>query len=183
MDFKKVLAIIIKKFEKNNIKYALMGGFGLGALGIVRATLDLDFLIHSDFIDTVENIMKKLGYNCVYKTKNVSQFVSDLKFFGEIDFVHAFRKYSREALKRAIEIPVFKGKFKIKVLTPEDFIGFKLQAVANDETRRSRDFADIEAIIEKYNESLDWNLIKQYFLLFKMSKEFKKFKKKYDKDK
>jgi hypothetical protein len=32
MDFKTVLELILKNFEKENIRYALIGGFALGAL-------------------------------------------------------------------------------------------------------------------------------------------------------
>jgi len=181
VNFRKVLKIIIKEFERNDIKYALIGGFALGALGIPRTTLDLDFLVDLNDINTVKDIMQRLGYTCVYQSRDVSQFVSDLKIFGEIDFIHAFRNYSQNALKRAIEVTVFKGKLKIKVLNPEDIIGFKLQAIANDKSRHNRDFADIDAIVEKYNTNLDWDLLKQYFSLFKMEKEFKKYKKKYAK--
>lgn len=38
--------------------------------------------------------MKENGYECKYKTENVSQYISPLKIFGEVDFLHAFREIS-----------------------------------------------------------------------------------------
>lgn len=181
MDFEKVLKIIINEFEKEGVRCALMGGFGMGVLGIVRTTMDMDFLVDLDSISAVEKIMKKLDYKCVYKTENVSQFVSDLKIFGEIDFIHAFRKYSCAMLSRAKEVLVFNNQFKIKVLIPEDIIGLKLQAGVNDKSRLNRERADIESIMEKNGCTLDWSLIEEYFLLFAKEKEFRNLREKYGK--
>jgi hypothetical protein len=73
MDFKTVLELILKIFEKEHINYALIGGFALGALGLPRATVDLDFLIHRDDLSKVDKIMKENGYSCKYKSEDVSQ--------------------------------------------------------------------------------------------------------------
>ena len=40
MDFKLVLDKLLTAFEKADIGYALMGGFGLGLMGVHRATVD-----------------------------------------------------------------------------------------------------------------------------------------------
>ena len=59
MDFKAVLSLIIKRFSKEQVRYALMGGFALGALGVPRATIDLDFLVYRDDLPKIDSIMKK----------------------------------------------------------------------------------------------------------------------------
>ena len=45
MDFEKILKLLIADFNKKEIRYALIGGFGMGLLGVARATMDLDFLV------------------------------------------------------------------------------------------------------------------------------------------
>jgi len=179
MDFEKILELIIKEFEKNNIHYGLIGGFAMGALGIMRATVDLDFLVRQTDMPKIEKIMNKYEYNCIYKTKNVSQYVSDIEFFGEIDFLHAFREISVSMLKRAKKISVLKNRIKIKVLNPEDIIGLKVQAMANDLKRRIRERADIEDIMKHFGKKLNWRLLKKYFHLFEMNKEYEDLKEKY----
>jgi hypothetical protein len=179
MDFDKVLQIIIKEFDREHIRYAMMGGFAMGALGILRATMDLDFLIDYQHLPKVERIMKKYNYKCVFKTENVSQYVSDIKIFGEIDFLHAFREISLSMLKRSKELPVFEGKCKIKILSPEDIIGLKLQALVNNKSRETREYADIEAIMEHFKGTLDWNLIEDYFSLFRKKSRYDELKRKY----
>ncbi len=179
MDFKRVLGLLLKGFEEQNVRYALIGGFALGALGVPRATLDIDFLIHRDDLTKIENIMKTNGYNCVFKSENVSQYVSPLKLFGEIDFLHAFREISVGMLKRAIEKDIFDGKLKIRILKPEDIIGLKLQAIANDEDRMTREYLDIEGLMEFYKSNLDWELVEQYFRIFNQENKFLELKKRF----
>lgn len=47
-------------------------------------------------------------------------------------------------LSEVIEMPVFNGEFKIKVLKPEHLIGLKIQAMINDKERANRELVDIE---------------------------------------
>jgi hypothetical protein len=179
MNFEKVLKLLIGEFERKHIRYALIGGFAMGVLGIMRATMDLDFLVDSSDIKSLEKIMKNHGYNCVFNTENVSQYVSDIKILGEVDFLHAFRKISLSMLNRAKEMPILGGKLKIKVLSPEDIIGLKLQALVNDKSKELREYADIEDIMKYFREKLNWDLIKEYFSLFEKKGKFKELRQKY----
>lgn len=179
MDFEKVLKLLMKDFEKENINYALVGGFAMGALGIMKTTMDLDFLVEYSDLPKIGELMKKYSYKRVYNTENVSQYVSDIKIFGELDFLHAFREISISMLKRSKEISVFEKKLKIRVLIPEDIIGLKLQALVNNPTRDNKEYADIEIIAEYYRDKLDWDLIKEYFNLFQKKNEYAKLRKRY----
>jgi len=42
MDFRLVLSKLLTAFEKESIRYALMGGFALGAWGVPRTTVDYE---------------------------------------------------------------------------------------------------------------------------------------------
>jgi predicted nucleotidyltransferase len=179
VDFEKVLKLLIRDFEKENINYAIIGGFAVGALGIMRATMDLDFLVDAKDIPKLAKIMGKYNYRCVFKTENVSQYVSGIKIFGEVYFLHAFRKISLSMLKRAKEIPIFGEKFKIKVLEPEDIIGLKLQALVNDSSKETKEYADIEALMDYFKDKLNWDLIKEYFSLFEKENKFVELRQKY----
>ncbi len=181
MDFEKVIPLIIGDFEKEGIRYALIGGFAMGAMGMVRSTMDADFLVDLGDLPKIRKIMKKYSYKCVYESENVSQFVSNIKIFGELDFLHAFRKISRSMLSRAKSSPIFAGKYKIKILRPEDIIGLKLQALANNPERENREYIDIEAIMEKFKSKLNWARLEEYFTLFQKQDKFNSYKAKYGK--
>ena len=179
MDFKTVLDLIIRAFEKEGIRYGLIGGFALGALGVPRSTIDLDFLVLRDDLNRVDKIMESNGYKCVYKTENVSQYVSAVKIFGEIDFLHAFRKISVGMLEKAQSLDIFEGKLKIRVLRPEDIIGLKVQATANNPERATQDYLDIEALMARYGKNLDWESVENYFSLFEQKEKFLELKGKF----
>jgi Uncharacterised nucleotidyltransferase len=162
MDFKTVIVTLLKHFDERRIRYGLMGGFALGLWGTARATVDLDFLVDRGDMDKVDQVMRELGYERGFKSENVSQYVSRLKLFGEVDFLHAFRQVSIEMLDRAEEKEIFNGEIKIKVLSPEDIIGLKLQAIKNDPSRKEGDMADIKALTSVLGDRLDWAMIGKY---------------------
>jgi len=162
MDFKTVLSTLLKHFEERRVRYGLMGGFALGLWGVPRSTVDLDFLIHREDLDALGMVMQELGYERKFRSDNVSQYVAALKIFGELDFLHAYRKASLEMLERAAEKAIFSGELKIKVLRPEDLIGLKLQAIKNNPARKEQDASDIKALASAQRGNLDWTLIAQY---------------------
>ncbi len=176
MDFKKVLEFLLSDFQKEGIRYALIGGFAMGALGIVRATMDLDFLVDRADTQSVDQVLKNHGYSLFYQSENVAQYQSDVKLFGSVDILYAFRPVSLSMLKRAESLPVFGGGYHIPVLLPEDIIGLKVQALSNAEERKVIDIADITLILQHYSRSVDWDRLSEYFLLFKQEELFERFK-------
>jgi predicted nucleotidyltransferase len=179
MDFRAVLRLIIESFDRKNLHYGLIGGFALGVLGVPRATIDLDFLILRDDWRQADAIMKSNGYKCVYKSDEVAQYVSEISVFGEVDFLLAHRDISLGMLERASKKTLFSGEISIKVLRPEDIIGLKIQAIANDESRADKEYADIKLLMSYYKADLNWNLIDEYFKLFNLENKYKEFKDSY----
>jgi len=177
MDFKQVLKELLSAFDKDDIHYALVGGLALGAWGIPRATVDIDFLVRRDDLEKIEWIMQRLSYECRHRSENVSQYVSPAGLFGEVDFLHAFRQTSLEMLQRAEKREVFGGALRINVLQPEDLIGLKLQAIKNDPSRESSDIADIENLLYAHAGSVDWPLVEEYFTLFDMQEIYERIRK------
>ena len=179
MDFKLVFERLLTFFHENNVRYALIGGFALGLYGVSRSTVDIDFLVHRNDLLKINIIMKELGYDCAYSSENVSQFISPLKVFGEVDYIHAFREISVKMLQNAEEKKVFNETITIKVLKVEDIIGFKVQAIANNPSRKALDLSDIDSLMELHGSSLDWESMEEYFSMFGFTKLFKELKGKY----
>jgi hypothetical protein len=166
MNFGVVLDGLVGFFSRENIRWGLTGGFAMGALGAARTTADLDFLVHRDDMPRVHAYLESLGYHRIHFSENVSQYDNPASAWGSLDFIHAFRPKSLEMLARVREKPLSGGQ--IRVLRPEDVIGLKVQAIANNASRRFRDLADIEALIQANCVGLDWAIIKDYFDSFAM---------------
>lgn len=177
MDLKKALTILVAEFEKNDVPYAIIGGFAIGALGIPRSTINLDFLVPADKLYKIEPIMLTLGYKKAFASENVSQYVSPSAEMGEVDFIHAFRPISLKMLAGAETIPVFGQEARVKVLKAEDIIALKLQSINNNPDRLAKDNSDIEELMK--SRKLDWEILKTYFDLFGMDKRFMELRSKY----
>ena len=104
----------------------------------------LTFLRTMNDMVKMDKIMKELDYERKYRSENVSQYLSPLKIFGEVDFLHAFRTHSLSMLQKAECRKIFADKISIKVVRIEDLIGFKIQSIANNESRRAIDLQNIE---------------------------------------
>jgi hypothetical protein len=165
MDFHSVLHRLVHGFDHEDVTWAMMGGFALGLWGVQRATVDLGFLVRKADMPRVHAIMTQLDYRRVHHSENVSQYVSDLRVFGEVDFLHAFRQAAKEMLVRAATRPVFGGALEVRVLMPEDLIGLKVQALVNDPSRML-DRSDIVALMARHGGDMDWQRVEGYFALF-----------------
>ena len=137
MSFYNIFSLIINKFNESKIKYALIGDISMGYWNVGRNTLDIDFLISLESLNDGKSI---------------------------IDILIAHRKYTNIMLSRAVKKK--SQDFEVKVLIPEDIIGLKLQAMVNDDSRKLQDMADIEMLIKRNTNIIDWNKITEYFEIF-----------------
>ncbi len=178
MDFELILKNLTERFDKEGIRYALTGGLALGALGAPRATLDIDFLVHKDDLGALHKIMLELGYEKRFQSENVSQYRHAAPGLS-VDYIHAFRQTSLNMLDRAGKQMIGGGKNSVRVLTPEDVIGLKVQAMANDPDRKAKDSADIESLMAIHGARLDWKRLAEYYALFGMDNELQRLKEKF----
>ncbi len=166
MNFSLIFKWLIDSFRRQKIDYALIGGFGMHASGVVRTTRDIDFLIPQDAVPVVKKLMTSHGYKCIHESEDVSNYLGTKIELGRVDFLHAHRSYTRAMLARAASKKILDGKFELRVLGPEDLIGLKVQSMANDPSRYNRDMSDIESLISENRATLNMQLIREYFKLF-----------------
>ena len=180
VDFSQVLKTLLTEFDRRQIRYAAIGGFAMGVLGAPRGTFDVDFLVHRDHLTSVHELMTSLGYQRFAYTENASHYLHQDKAWGAVDYLHAFRPIALGMLERTRAYPVFEGTLQIRVAQPEDVIGLKVQAMANNPLRRAKDQFDIEALMERYGSSLDWKRLQGYYDLFEMGREVRPLRKRFD---
>ncbi len=139
------------------IPHALVGGFALSALGVTRATNDVDYLVDGDFKDAARELFLRNGYTIFFESPEVIQ----LQGVGLVDLLFANRPLSKSMLVRTSDVSLL----GIPCLDAADLIGLKIQAYCNNRKRELQDLADIQQLIEK-NPSLDWARVKHYAELF-----------------
>ncbi|MBI5243928.1 MAG: hypothetical protein HY922_09665 [Elusimicrobia bacterium] len=166
MDFERVLKLLLDECASHAVRYGVIGGFALGALGAARATMDVDLLVHQEDLAKLDEALAGAGYARFHHTENFSQYRHPDAGWGRIDILRAFRPISLAMIGRAKEMPIFRGAMSIRVLEPEDVIGLKVQALANDPRRFNEEIADIEALMRVYGSRLDFKRLEEYFGLF-----------------
>jgi predicted nucleotidyltransferase len=165
MDFEAVTKYILDQFNKQRVRCAIIGGFALHAAGFPRATKDIDFLVHVEDLSKVKSILTGFGYDILHESKDVINFWGKLKELGGIDFIIAHRKYALAMLPKSKPYEIVKGCM-VNVVVPEDIIGLKLQAMANDPSRVAQDMVDVQWLIRNHHQVLNKELLKEYFGLF-----------------
>jgi hypothetical protein len=168
MNFKEVLNILLQRFSDSGVAVALSGGLALSTMGLFRFTRDIDFLLPVDNAEVVDRIMVDLGYEKQdFSTPEIVSYRSPLKVLGQVDFLLAKRAYTKAMLQRAKVVPVLNGALTVRTLLPEDVIGLKVQAIANDPGNRyAIDAPDILQLLSLHRGSLNMELVREYFRIF-----------------
>jgi hypothetical protein len=65
----------IASFEKIGARFALMGRLALVPDKVVRATQDIDFLIHAELADAVDLELTALGYKCLHRSADAANYL------------------------------------------------------------------------------------------------------------
>jgi len=130
-------------------------------------------------LDKLHQILINSGYELHFQTENVSHYTGKEQKLGNIYFIHAFREISLKMLERRMEKKIFEGEVPIYVVQPEDLIGLKVQAMANDPQRKFREMADIESVMDLYKKELEWKRIREYFELFDMNDEYEALRRRF----
>ncbi len=167
MDFFRVLPNLCRRLDDESVRYALIGGFGMAMRGVQRATLDLDFILALEDLETADEVLRALSFARYFHSENVSHYRRD-DLNWRIDLLHAFRKPAMAMLERAERMTV-EGGLSLPVAATEDIIGLKVQAMCNDPSRYDQDWLDIRLLVRSagaLGQSLDWKLIGEYFDLF-----------------
>lgn len=167
MDFLRVLPDLCQRLDERSVLYALIGGFGMAMRGVQRATLDLDFILALDDLETADEVLRALSFKRYFHSENVSHYRRDDQNW-RVDLLHAFRRPAMAMLTRAERL-LIEGGPSVPVAATEDIIGLKVQAMCNDPSRAEQDWLDIRLLVRaarQLNQPLDWELIEQYLQLF-----------------
>ncbi len=137
---------IVRRLEEEQIRYAVIGALALALHGHIRATGDMDFLLHPGDLEQTLGVMKSLDYiqsNEPRTFKNIEltlwrflKPIPETEEFYMVDMLLTEQEKHIEMLGRA-EMANW-GKIGVKVVRKEDLIHLK-------KSRGSKqDLADIE---------------------------------------
>jgi len=150
---------VLRAFQKQRVKYVLVGGIAFNLLGGSRSTLDMDILVQMTDVNLLKvvKILKKAGYHVKQpvnpemiadkktredwiKNKNMKafNFYKGEGTYEEVDIVIDSPVDFKKAIKSAIKTRI-KG-INLTIISPEDFL--KMKKIAG----RDKDLRDIEEL-------------------------------------
>ena len=167
---------------KTPIHFALIGGLGVAAWGIVRATQDIDFLADSEpspigdvrIRDRIEISLKRQRCDIEWRVGEHEDPVPLLlrlklpRSYGGLgaDVLWAHKRWHREALRRSIDVKL--ARKPVPVLHPEDLILLKLEAGG------PQDLADVSGLLDDPPAQLNLDRLKATAARLRMARALEK---------
>ncbi len=169
MDFRSTLTGLAQSLDEQGARWALIGGVAMALHGVARTTFDVDLLIESEDLPSLDRALTELGCRLRHRWEESSHYLAEDGRSCPVDALHAHRPHSRAMLQRALRIPLQPGGPALPVVQLEDLIGLKVQALVNDHDREQQELVDTRALLEAAvgaGRSVDLGRIREYFDLF-----------------
>jgi hypothetical protein len=161
-DFGRLLGALTRALEVRDLPFMVIGGQAVLVHGQPRLTQDIVVTlgVEPGRLGTVLEICEELDLYPI--PEEVESFVLETfvlpalqpKTRIRVDFVFSTTPYERQAIQRAVPIPI--GGSEIPFATAEDLILHKLFA------GRPRDREDVLGVIRRQTENLDWTYLDRW---------------------
>lgn len=142
MDYERVLGSLQSFFVAGGVRYAVIGGFGLHAYGLARATFDVDFVVDAQAQSRLVEHLETIGYETLNVTSGYSNHLHRDSALGRLDFVYVRDETAERLFAGCRPLPIV-GEVEAPVPRPEHLAAMKVQAMKNDPERTFREMADL----------------------------------------
>ena len=133
-------------FEREGLRYAVVGAFGLQAYGLGRATMDVDVVAEVAAQRQVLAFLESLGYELLHASVGYSNHVHPLPDMGRVDVVYVSGETGQLLFGRCVRA-LDLGERLLPVPRPEHLAAMKVQAMKNDPGRTLQEMADIQFLL------------------------------------
>lgn len=154
MDFARVYDRVASHLEARGFAVAVVGGLGLQAYGIGRATFDIDLVTAAEAQTDLVAFLEAEGYETLHRSPSYSNHLHPRSEAGRLDFIYVDPETGRRLFagcRPLLEL----GARRALVPRPEHLVAMKAQAVKNDPSRALQDLADVLALLRLPGTDLD----------------------------
>jgi hypothetical protein len=160
VQFDEVLRTFTEFFERERIRYALVGGLAVHAWGGSRATKDVDFLVaRSDRQSTVA-FAEALGYETLQVTSAFSNHAHTDSRLGRVDFLYVSNETAEKIFASSTRKRVI-GDETVPVASPEHLAMMKGLAMKHFPHRTLFDPEDVRILLAV--PGVDHDAVREYF--------------------
>jgi hypothetical protein len=147
VDFALVYERVAGHLESRGFRVAVVGGLGLHAYGITRATFDIDLVTDSAAQGGLVPFLEADGYETLHCSAFYSNHLHPHVDRGRLDFIYVDPETS-EKLFAGCRPVLALGARRALVPRPEHLVAMKVQAIRNDRSRALQDLADVLALLQ-----------------------------------
>ena len=160
MDFARVIDTVSSFLGDRGHPFAVIGGVSMAAYGMLRTTLDVDFVTSREAQDGLIRFLESQGYETQHRSAGYSNHTHDSPAMGRVDVVYVGGATS-EALFAGARMVDGPGGRRIPILRPEHLAAMKVFAIKNDPSRTLSELEDIRFLLSL--EGVDRNEVRSYF--------------------
>lgn len=150
---------IYDDLTEHGIRLMLVGGHAMQAYGIVRQTLDIDWMAKDEDVPKIREVMKNNGCVLLAETENFLRYHNPETGVMDIDVLIVDPETFKILYNSGSTFDTTFGKWRIP--SPAHFIALKLHAIKNDSKREIRDIADIVYVLRKKGSEISTENLRQ----------------------
>jgi len=178
-DFRTILSSVISVLEGLKIPYFLGGSVASSAMGLPRATLDIDIVADIPAVQA-PRLADAFGVAFYVDQDQIADAIERRSSFNIIHsgtahkvdiFMLKDRDYDREALSRRRQVLLFEGEDSLRcyLTSPEDIILSKLECYKNGGRVSERQWLDVQGVMKVQGRRLDKAYLKKWALTLSIS--------------
>jgi hypothetical protein len=136
---------LLRAERRGELRFLLIGGRALEAHGVVRFTKDVDFLVATQDMPVMCELLMKLGYQKRAETEVFSRWRHPSMLADDVDVMYVNADTFEKLLigHKTLQI----GSTTLKVPSVPSLIALKLHAMFSNEERQAKDGADIAEML------------------------------------
>jgi Nucleotidyl transferase AbiEii toxin, Type IV TA system len=157
MQFDEVLRTWKGFFEREGVRYALIGGLAMRAWGSARTTHDVDFVVDSAARDRVVSFAEEQGFKTIHMSEAYSNHERGSDY---LDFMYVEPSTANQIFAAAEERTAI-GDLPLNVARPEHLAAMKAIAIRSAPRRAFRDMSDVGFLLRL--PGVDRQFIREYF--------------------
>lgn len=147
MRFDEVLHTFSAFFERESIRFAIIGGLALQAWGHSRFTRDVDMVVPRSARDRVVAFAESLGFETLHVSEGYSNHLHPDRDRGRVDFMYVDEATAEKLFASAVEKTIV-GDQTAPVPAPEHLLAMKAIAMKNASDRVMIDAPDVQFLLK-----------------------------------
>lgn len=160
MQFDRVLTTFADYFEREGIRYALIGGLAVHAWGRVRPTRDVDFAVEAHRAESVRAFAESLGFTTLHASEAFSNHEHPETDWGYVDFMYLRGRTADSVFAAASPKELVEGR-PMPVASPEHLAMMKALAMKGFPHRALYEGEDVRTLLEV--PGVDREAVRDYF--------------------